>query len=138
MIILDTNVVSALMHAAPDPVIATWFDEQFWPEVWTTSITVHEIRYGLALMQSEVRRAVYASTFNDFLTDAIYKVAYFDDRAAEFSAELAAARKKRGRVIDIRDTMIAGIALAMHADAIATRNVRHFDDLSIGIMNPWS
>lgn len=137
MIILDTNVVSALMRADPDPVVAKWFDEQFRPEIWTTSITIHEIRYGLALMESQVRRAVYTRTFNDFLADAVYKIATFDEAAAGFSAELAAARKKRGRVIDVRDTMIAGIALSMHAEAIATRNVGHFDDLSVPMLNPW-
>jgi predicted nucleic acid-binding protein len=33
--------------------------------------------------------------------------------------------------------MIAGIALAQRA-RLATRDVRHFDDLSVPVVNPWS
>ena len=41
-----------------------------------------------------------------------------------------------GRPVDIRDTFIAGIALA-HRASIATRNTRHFDDLPVSVLNPW-
>ena len=36
----------------------------------------------------------------------------------------------------MRDTQIAGIAIARRA-AVATRNVKHFQDLSIPVINPW-
>jgi predicted nucleic acid-binding protein len=32
--------------------------------------------------------------------------------------------------------MQAGIALAHHA-TLATRNTRHFEDLSVPVVNPW-
>jgi toxin FitB len=48
-----------------------------------------------------------------------------------------AARNKKGRPGDLRDTMIAGIALAQHA-ALATRNPAHFEDASIPLVDPWS
>jgi predicted nucleic acid-binding protein len=38
---------------------------------------------------------------------------------------------------DIRDTQIAGIALARRA-TIATRNLRHFSDLKVPVVDPWS
>jgi predicted nucleic acid-binding protein len=41
-----------------------------------------------------------------------------------------------GRPVDVRDTLIAGIAVAREA-AIATRNTRHFEDLPITVINPW-
>jgi predicted nucleic acid-binding protein len=37
----------------------------------------------------------------------------------------------------MRDTQIAGIALARQG-TLATRNVRHFDDLEISIVDPWT
>jgi predicted nucleic acid-binding protein len=49
---------------------------------------------------------------------------------------LAAQRKARGRPVDIRDTFIAGIAMAQGA-TLATRNTRHFDDLPTPVVNPW-
>ena len=42
-----------------------------------------------------------------------------------------------GRPVDIRDTQIAGIALARRA-TLATRNVRHFGDLKVPIIDPWA
>jgi len=48
-----------------------------------------------------------------------------------------ASRHKKGRPVDLRDTMIAGIVLA-HRAALATRNTVHFDDLAVSVINPWS
>ncbi len=42
----------------------------------------------------------------------------------------------RGRCVDLRDTLIAGIALA-HGARLATRNVRHFSDTTISLINPF-
>ncbi len=61
----------------------------------------------------------------------------FDASAAAQAATLAAERKQRGRPVDMRDTFIAGIALARRA-SIATRNTRHFDDLTVPLLNPWA
>ena len=63
------------------------------------------------------------------------RVLDFDSAAAAEAASLAAARQKSGRPVDMRDTPIAGIALARHA-TLATRNVRHFADLEISIVDP--
>ena len=65
------------------------------------------------------------------------RVLDFDSAAAAEAASLAAARQKSGRPVDMRDTRIAGIALARHA-TLATRNVRHFADLEISIVDPWA
>jgi predicted nucleic acid-binding protein len=40
-------------------------------------------------------------------------------------------------IIDIQDTQIAGIATARRG-AIATRNLRHFKDLDVPVVSPWS
>ena len=45
MIILDTNVVSALMLTKPDVIVVSWLDRQAQMSVWTTSVTILEIRY---------------------------------------------------------------------------------------------
>jgi predicted nucleic acid-binding protein len=52
------------------------------------------------------------------------------------AAVLAARRRHNGRPIEIRDAQIAGIALAARA-TLATRNIRHFADLGIALVDPW-
>jgi predicted nucleic acid-binding protein len=53
------------------------------------------------------------------------------------AAQLAASRKTAGRTVDMRDTFIGGIALARQA-TLATRNTRHFQDLSVKVVDPWA
>jgi predicted nucleic acid-binding protein len=75
--------------------------------------------------------------FERVLTEKIERrVAPFDTLAAQHAAELMAVRQKNGRPGELRDSMIAGIVLASRA-TLATRNARHFDDLSISVVNPW-
>jgi toxin FitB len=137
MIILDTNVLSELMLEHPNPAVANWLDREPHLSVWTTSITVFEIRFGLHSMHAGRRLAQRVSAFERILAEIIEeRFAPFDSVAAERAAELAAEREKRGRPGELRDTMIAGIVLASHA-TLATRNVRHFDDIAKSVVNPW-
>ena len=44
MMILDTNVLSALMSREPDKRVILWLDKQPRTSIWTTSVTVLEVR----------------------------------------------------------------------------------------------
>lgn len=138
MIILDTNVLSALMQQQPDARIVAWLDDQPAESIWISSITLFEARYGLALLAPGQRRSVLQERFDQLLQEDLEnRVLLFDAAAATQAAQLAADRKARGRPVDMRDTFIAGIALARRA-ALVTRNTRHFDDLSVAVVNPWA
>ena len=138
MIVLDTNVLSALMQQQPDARVVAWLDRQSAESVWISSITLFEARYGLALLASGKRKKLLLERFDQFLEgDLENRVLQFDHIAASHAAQLAAQRKARGRPVDMRDTFIAGIAVARHA-TVATRNTRHFDDLPVPVVNPWT
>ena len=137
MIILDTNVLSTLMHRTPDISVVAWLDRQPRTSVWTTSITILEVRFGLQVMPGGKKRSVLIEVFERVLTEKIERrVAPFDTLAAQHAADLMAVRQKNGRPGELRDSMIAGIVLASRA-TLATRNARHFDDLSISVVSPW-
>lgn len=137
MIILDTNVLSALMRVHPDPPVLQWLDLQAATSVWITSVTLFEIRLGLALLPAGRRRKALEAAFDRLLEEDLEdRVLPFDSMAAVQAAEVAAARQQAGRPVDIRDTQIAGIAQARRA-TLATRNVRHFEGLSVPVVNPW-
>ncbi|HMF02396.1 MAG TPA: type II toxin-antitoxin system VapC family toxin, partial [Terriglobia bacterium] len=121
----------------PDTAVVRWLDRQPAESIWITSITLFEARFGLALLPSGRRRQRLESEFDRLLhEDLENRVLDFDGAAATEAATLAAVRQKSGRPVDMRDTQIAGIALARHA-TLATRNVRHFADLEIPIVDPW-
>ena len=137
MILLDTNVLSALMLDRPDRTVIDWLDRQHHLSVWTTSVTIFELRFGLHAMPAGKKRTLRIADFERLLANIIeHRVVAFDSAAAEKAAELSAARRKAGRPGELRDTMIAGIALANHA-TLATRNVKHFDDIASSVVNPW-
>lgn len=138
MIILDTDVLSALMRPAPDEQVAAWLDGQARASMWVTSVTVLEIQFGLQILPARKRRSLLTRAFEIVLTEEIGgRVAPFDAAAAQCSAGLMALRHEKGRPVELRDTMIAAIALACHA-TVATRNVPHFEDLSVPVVNPWA
>jgi predicted nucleic acid-binding protein len=138
MIVLDTNVLSALMRQKPEQPVVAWLDRQPWTSVWTTSITVLEIRFGLQTLPIGKRRSYLVDTFERVILEKLeQRIAAFDQAAADEAADLMASRKKKGRPGDLRDTMIAGIVL-VHGATLATRNVQHFSDLTLKIVNPWA
>ena len=126
------------MRTVPDAAVLEWLDRQPAESVWITSITLFETRFGLALLPAGRRRQVLETTFDDLLKEDLEnRVLDFDSAAATAAASLAAARQKSGRPVDMRDTQIAGIVLARRA-TLATRNIRHFADLKISIVDPWT
>lgn len=137
MIVLDTNVISAVMREVPDPAVVAWLDRQPPDAIWTTTISVFEILFGLELLAPGVKRQRMAAAFAQALEEDFQgRVLAFDQAAARETARLAARRRRAGQPVDFRDTQIAGIALARGA-TLATRNVRHFADLSANVINPW-
>jgi len=138
VILLDTSVVSALMQREPDGLVVAWLDRQPADAVWTTTVTVFEVRFGIALLEDGARRERLEAAFDAALTlDLGGRVLPFDAPAASAAASLAAARRVSGHQVDVRDTFIAGIARARRA-AIATRNTRHFEDCGLTLIDPWS
>jgi toxin FitB len=138
MIILDTNVLSALMRQTPEPAVVAWLDQQPAESIWITSITLFEARLGLALLPKGKRQRALDAAFSRLLEEDLEnRVLDFDSAAAAEAALVAAERQKAGRPVDMRDTQIAGIALARRGK-IATRNVRHFKDLKVPVMDPWA
>ena len=137
MIILDTNVLSALMREAPELPVVQWLDRQQADSVWITSVTLFEVRLGLALLPKGKRRQALEAAFTQLLLEDLEdRVLAFDSAAATEAVLLAAERQKAGRPVDFRDTQIAGIALSRRA-TLATRNTRHFQDLRVPVVDPW-
>ena len=100
MIILDTNVLSALMRTVPDAHVVAWLDRQPAESVWITSITLFEAYLGLALLPSGRRRRTLEAAFARLLQEDLEnRVLDFDSAAATEVASLAAARQKNGRPV---------------------------------------
>jgi predicted nucleic acid-binding protein len=137
MIVLDTNVVSAMMPEPPEAAVVRFLDARLADSIWTTSITIFEIRLGVERLPASRRRRELEEAFPRAVERTFRdRILPFDEAAANSAAILNAIRERRGRLMEVRDTMIAGIVISRGAE-FATRNVRHFADLDISVIDPW-
>jgi toxin FitB len=136
MLLLDTNVVSELMRSRPDSGVLSWVGAQPLSEMAIATVTVMEIRFGIALLQGK-RRADLDTQFRQLLVRAFTgRVLAFDQPAADACAEIRAQRRRMGYAITVQDSMIAAIA-SMHGAPVVTRDVRGFEGCGISLINPW-
>ncbi|MEA2328378.1 MAG: toxin FitB [Thermoanaerobaculia bacterium] len=138
MILLDTNVISAFVRPEPDQAVKSWLDLQPAKSMWTTSISVYELRFGVELLAFGRRRQLLEEALTKALEeDFDGRVIPFDVEAAQAAGRIGAARRRLGRTVEIRDLQIAGIAIARNAK-LATRNIRHFEGLGVELIDPWN
>jgi toxin FitB len=138
MIVLDTNVLSELMRRRPAARVVRWVDEQDASALAITAVTVAELRYGVAWLSDGARKSALVAAVDTLVReDFSGRVLPFDAAAAEHYAELVAGRERRGRPVSISDGQIAAVCRC-HGAALATRNVRDFDETGIGVLDPWA
>src|SRR2546423_2898734 len=136
MILLDTNVVSELMRPEPAPEVASWVRSRDRRELFTSSITLAEIRYGLARLPEGRRKQVLVDAAADVFHAFSDQVLPVDAAAAEYYAIIASARERAGRPIPGFDALIAAICRSRGA-TLATRNLSDFDGIGIELIDPW-
>jgi toxin FitB len=136
VIVLDTNVVSELMRPSVAAPVRDWLASQPPASLCTTVITVAEIRYGLERLASGQRKDRLIAAADDIFAAFSEFVLPFDAHAAARYAVIVADRERAGQPIDGFDAQIAAICLDRGA-TLATRNVKHFSDTGIEIIDPW-
>src|SRR5262249_19965510 len=100
MIILDSNVVSELIRPAPLPVVLGWLQEHPRRDVYTTVITVAEIRYGIARLPEGRRRAELHQAASEIFAAFPGQILSFDLAAAGAYADIVAYRDSVGSPIN--------------------------------------
>lgn len=137
MIILDTNVISELIRAAPDPGVRAWVNSIPSTQIATTAITAAELYYGVARLPEGQRRQQLAVAVSALLNDVLRgRIAPFDERAARRYADVIAGRERAGRPIEVLDGQIAAICRELGA-VLATRNIKDFEETGVELIDPW-
>ena len=142
MILLDTNVLSELMRPQPNEAVINWVDAQNRAELVICTITVAEIRYGIARLPDGKRKNTYSAIASK-LFDQLFagRILSFDYPSAKIQAEILARRERTGQAMSMADAQIAAICLATAtADSVptlATRNIKDFTNIGLRLINPW-
>ena len=138
MYVIDTNVASELMRPSPSPAVAAWIAGRDAEELYLTAISEAELLYGVAIVPAGRRRnELEAAMFRWLDTGFAERILPFDSGAARAYADIAAGRRSAGRPIAPADCQIAAIARS-RGMAVATRNVRDFEDIGIEVIDPWT
>jgi tRNA(fMet)-specific endonuclease VapC len=134
MIVLDTNVVSALMHRIPEALSRLRMSEPV--DVILCTPVAAEIQYGLSRLESgSKRRALLADEYAR-LRDVVAWVDWTEAAASEFGRQKALL-EARGTAVEDMDIAIGSVALVLGA-RVATYNVRHLERLQGLSIDDWS
>ena len=132
--LLDTNVVSESTKPRPHEAIAGLLDAN--DDLWLSVVVIHELRYGVAILQASRHREALEAWLSGLLTSFADRIIPVDLRAAELAASLRVEARRHGRGLPVPDALLAGTAVA-NGMTLLTRNIRHFDGLGVEVANPW-
>jgi predicted nucleic acid-binding protein len=137
MILLDTNIVSAIMAPGPPRAVIEWLNGQDTITLYLSTVTLAEIGYGLWVLPEGRRRRSLEDRFEKFVAEGFrHRILDFDESAARLYAEVMGRRRKMGRPLGILDGQIASIARA-NDFAVATRNTSDFEECGLELVNPF-
>ena len=137
MILLDTNVVSEPLRATGNANVLAWIDGQNIETLYLSTISLAELRYGVAaLPEGKRREALHNGLELRILPLFTDRVLSFDDAASKSYAVLRARAKAQGKAIAPVDGYVAAIAAA-HGLIVATRDVAPFMAAGLTFINPW-
>ena len=137
MIILDTNVISEPLRQRPHLRVVEWMDQQNVETLYLTTITVGELRYGLAVFPDGKRRTVLRERLETEVLGLFKgRILSYDLAASEAYGVLMARAKGRGLSIGTAGGNIAAIAKS-NVMKVATRDASPFIASDVEVINPW-
>jgi len=137
VILLDTNLVSEPLRAAPEPRVVAWLDAQPLETLFLSVISVAELRYGLARLPNGRRREALAERLETQVLPLFAgRVLAFDLPATQAYADLMARAQAAGLAIGMADGLVAAIART-HGMTVATRDTAPFAAAGVAVIDPW-
>jgi tRNA(fMet)-specific endonuclease VapC len=128
---LDTNICIYLIKGKSEKVLRH-FKAHSIGDIWISSITIAELRYGVEKSQQvqKNREALY-----EFLLPL--EIADFDDEAAVSYGTVRVALEKAGTPVGSMDMLIGAHALSLRS-TLVTNNVREFRHIKGLKIADWS
>jgi len=138
MIVLDTNVISEPLRAEGNPHVLAWLDEQSVETLYLTTISLAELRYGVAALPAGRRRTNLERAVEERIVATFGpRILPFDAAAAAASAEIRVRTRSAGKSLGLADSYIAATAAA-HGFAIASRDIAPFRAAGLQVIDPWA
>lgn len=137
MILLDTNVISEPLKPNCDPAVVGWIDAQVLETLYLSTISVAEIRYGIAALPDGKRKEGLRLSIDERVLPLFEsRILSFDLEAAKACASVRMRARTAGKSIGTADSYIAAIAVANRL-TVATRDIEPFKAAGVSVVNPW-
>ncbi len=135
--LLDTNVISELVKAEPDPNVVHWIEETEETTLFLSVLTLGEIRSGIERLNRGRRRGRLESWLAvDLRRRFQNRILTISDGIAERWGALSAMAARRGKPLPVVDGLLA--ATALHHDLMfVTRNSADISGTGVFSLNPW-
>jgi predicted nucleic acid-binding protein len=135
--LIDTNVLSEILRATPEPAVLAWWAEQHAETLFVSAVTQAEMMLGARLLPAGKRRAALEAAVQAvFDEDFAGRTLPFDSAAVPAYVEIVSTRRRAGRPISQFDAQIAAIA-RHHGARLATRNTADFEACGVALVDPW-
>ncbi|WP_165233795.1 PIN domain-containing protein [Aquisphaera insulae] len=131
--LVDANVLSEATRQMPEATVLRWL-ESHEAELAVNPIILGELRYGILLLPSGRKRARLLEWFE--AGAAHLPVLDLDAETARVWAALLAGLRRKGRVMPLKDSLIAATA-RQHDLIVATRNTADFAHAGIRLVDPF-
>ena len=136
--LLDTNVISELRGPRPNARVRAFVAGQALEDLFVSSVSFAEIRYGIEAVGDPIRRA----ELSDWLMHKVRPM--FEQRVLEVSEDvmfkwrlLVEDGRKAGHTFSQPDLIIAATALH-HGLTVVTRDTGDYKLARVALLNPWS
>ena len=130
--LLDTNVLSEAVRKRPVLAVMKALRALRPEERFASEVTRYELRVGAARLDDGGR--LWQRIQQDVLP--LVRWLPFDEPAALAAADIGAALKRRGEMVEATHLFIAATAL-VHGLIVSTRNVRHFERVPGLVVENW-
>lgn len=131
--LVDANVLSEATKPSPDPKAIDWL-RQHEREIVVDPIILGEIRFGIHLLPAGKRRQRLEKWFDAGVARVVCLP--WDARTGLRWAKLLADLRRSGRVLPIKDSLIAATAL-VHGLTVVTRNTHDFKKTGVMVFDPF-
>lgn len=136
MTVLDTCVISEALRPSPHPGVVRWLDSIPEETVYVPSLVLGELQKGVDLIAETDRRQAMEVWLHQLRDRFIDRVLPVDEGSATEWGHLCARLQRIGRPLPVVDSLLAAVVCANDA-VLATRNVRHFEQTGVRLINPW-
>ena len=136
--LLDTNVISEFnQRGEPNQRVKSWLEAADTDSLYTSVLTLGEIRFGVELLPPGKRRTQLELWLDRDVPE------WFEDRILPVDRSISdrwgvvrAQAQMKGRSLSVIDALLAATALQYNL-AMVSRNVSDFAVVGLAVINPW-